>query len=312
MAHADEVLVGGKSCDADPLRAMGLYQELLREGVGAAGARLAVLAAIGVGQDASLARALEFLTSAAESGYRPAQRQLAVLAGRDDENALSGDDAFWRRIAANVDIDALIEPPSTCVLRVSPFIAAVPGFASPAMCRWVMRCARSGLKAATVSDVDTGALVHHPMRTAHAACLSILNSDVVTAVLQTRLARLLQIPVTSHEAPSVISYAPGERYDLHYDFLDPNVPHFAERLRIFGQRVATCLTYLNEDYTGGETYFAELGWKYRGKAGDALLFRNTDEAGTPDKRTLHAGLPPLKGRKWLLSQWIRNRTQPLY
>jgi len=27
--------------------------------------------------------------------------------------------------------------------------------------------------------------------------------------------------------------------------------------------------------------------------------------------TLHAGLPPLSGEKWLLSQWLRDRARPV-
>ena len=27
--------------------------------------------------------------------------------------------------------------------------------------------------------------------------------------------------------------------------------------------------------------------------------------------TLHAGLPVTHGRKWLLSQWVRDRVQPI-
>ena len=66
--------------------------------------------------------------------------------------------------------------------------------------------------------------------------------------------------------------------------------------------------YLNDDYEGGETEFPAIGLRYRGRRGDALLFANVDIVGNPDRRSIHAGLPPTRGEKWLLSQWIRNRT----
>jgi prolyl 4-hydroxylase len=69
------------------------------------------------------------------------------------------------------------------------------------------------------------------------------------------------------------------------------------------------LIYLNDEYTGGETDFPVLGWRYRGSPGDALAFRNVTAAGLPDVRTLHAGRPPAGGEKWLLSKWIRDRRQ---
>jgi hypothetical protein len=49
----------------------------------------------------------------------------------------------------------------------------------------------------------------------------------------------------------------------------------------------------------------KLNWRYRGAKGDAILFRNVDSTGAPDRATLHEGLAPTRGEKWLLSQWIR-------
>ena len=42
--------------------------------------------------------------------------------------------------------------------------------------------------------------------------------------------------------------------------------------------------------------------------GDAVLFWNVDAAGQPDVRTLHAGLEPARGEKWVLSLWLRGKT----
>jgi hypothetical protein len=74
-----------------------------------------------------------------------------------------------------------------------------------------------------------------------------------------------------------------------------------------GQRFMTVLIYLNEGYESGETEFPLIGVRYKGRKGGALHFRNLDPAGAPDRQTLHAGLAPTKGEKWLLSQWIRDR-----
>jgi prolyl 4-hydroxylase len=74
--------------------------------------------------------------------------------------------------------------------------------------------------------------------------------------------------------------------------------------------VFTVLVYLNDDLEGGETEFLQLGLRHRGRKGDALMFRNVDAEGQPDRRTLHAGRPPTQGEKWLLSVWIRDRALP--
>ncbi|MBF8292745.1 MAG: hypothetical protein HW392_1572, partial [Steroidobacteraceae bacterium] len=47
---------------------------------------------------------------------------------------------------------------------------------------------------------------------------------------------------------------------------------------------------------------------HKGRRGDALVFANVDDSGAPDYQTVHAGLPPTSGVKWLLSQWVRDRT----
>ena len=50
-----------------------------------------------------------------------------------------------------------------------------------------------------------------------------------------------------------------------------------------------------------------LKYTFKGRTGDALMFGNVSENGAPDPMSLHAGLPPRSGEKWLLSQWVRNR-----
>ena len=103
----------------------------------------------------------------------------------------------------------------------------------------------------------------------------------------------------------MLHYAPGQEFKPHFDFLDPDIPSDADEIARRGQRNMTLLVYLNDDYTGGETEFPVLGLRYKGRKGDALLFRNLDSAGAPDRRMLHAGLTPVTGEKWLLSQWTR-------
>ena len=70
----------------------------------------------------------------------------------------------------------------------------------------------------------------------------------------------------------------------------------------------TFLLSLNDDYEGGETQFPiSRQTLSRASKGNALFFWNVEPDGSPDKRVLHAGLPPTRGEKWMLSQWIRGR-----
>jgi len=46
---------------------------------------------------------------------------------------------------------------------------------------------------------------------------------------------------------------------------------------------------------------------FRANEGDALFLANVTRDGQPDLKTLHAGLPPTSGEKWVFSQWIRGQ-----
>ncbi len=69
----------------------------------------------------------------------------------------------------------------------------------------------------------------------------------------------------------------------------------------------TFLVYLNAAFEDGETHFPLLGIRRRGEVGEALYFGNLDTSGAPDPRTLHEDRAPTRGRKWLLSRWVRDQ-----
>lgn len=312
LAEANRVLIGDNGVSADPVGAASLYKEALEAGVGAAGVRLAVLAAVGVARPANWSEALDRLEEAAELGHHPAERQLAVLAGRDDLALRTGSAALWRNVRKDIDVAALLKAPTLRRVSVAPAIALIDGLATKAMCRWLIAKAKPRLERGMVRDLATGQPVPDPIRTGLSAGFGLADTDLVLVATQERLARASGLVVHQQEAPHVLTYEPGQEYRPHFDFMNPTQPAFAEQLAIMGQRVATCLTWLNEDYEGGETDFPRASFRYKGKTGDAMLFLNvTQPDRRPDPLTLHAGLSPTRGRKWLLSQWVRDRVQAI-
>ena len=97
------------------------------------------------------------------------------------------------------------------------------------------------------------------------------------------------------EPTQLLHYSVGQQFKPHYDFFDPVNLAYRDDLARFGQRIATFLIYLNDDYEGGETSFPKIGLNFHANAGDALFFANVTREGTPDLMTLHAGLPPTSG-----------------
>lgn len=248
-------------------------------------AKQAVRAAYGWHRPQSWTDALGLLADAARAGEEDAQRQLDLV--------------------SQAPIDALLTPPRVERLTDVAAIAACRGFAPPGFAQWLIDRARNRLVGASVNQA--GAPI---VRTALDFGFGPRERDLVLAIMQERAARLVSLPVDYHEPPNIISYEPGQEFGLHVDYVDPRVPEFEPELRSMGQRTATIVTYLNTDFEGAETYFPDAGVTFRGGVGDAIVFVNVLPDGTPDYNTRHCGLPPTRGRKWVLSQWIRSQPFP--
>ena len=87
----------------------------------------------------------------------------------------------------------------------------------------------------------------------------------------------------------IYRYGPGERHGAHWD----TVVELADGVR----SMLTLVFYLNDDFTGGETDFVELGAVVAPRRGQALLFQH---------RVLHEARAVRSGAKFVL------RTDVLY
>lgn len=288
-------LVVGREAPYAPVDGAALIEEAARRGDGAAWRHTAVLSAAGVGRTQSWSDALDALAHARDLGDPLAR------AGSDLMNALGVTDAK--------SAHAWLAAPAGRELCASPHMAAYREFLSPAVCAHLVARAAPKLVPAQVNDVRGGGLKLDPMRTNTGAVFSLLESDLVIELVRARIAYTAKVPAAALEPAEILHYSIGERYKTHVDFFHPALPTFAEEMRAKGQRIKTCLVYLNGDFGHGETEFPKLGIKFRGEVGEALFFDNVGPAGTGDMKTLHQGLPPSRGEKWLFSQWIRSKPQ---
>jgi prolyl 4-hydroxylase len=249
-----------------------------------------------------------WLGIAAAGGNPCALRLAPATAGSPLPPSPEFDDAFWARVGDAIDYSPLLAVPGVTTQRQDPQILTASRILPSAFCEYLIGMAAPLLQRAEVNDALGQAQVHQ-MRTNSHARFGLTNTDVIGVLAARRVSQVIGEPFEHQEDTMVLRYLPGEAYDDHYDFVDPRVPQFQRELQLRGQRIATVLIYLNEEYTGGETDFPQLGWRYRGAQGDALAWRNVTAPGLPDMRTLHAGRPPASGEKWLLSKWIRDRRQ---
>lgn len=272
---------------------------------------MAVLVGTGLGMPQNWSTALVYLQRSAEHGHGLARGELALLSG---DRALKHEAAvdapapdLWSRLRQSIDIAAWLKVPPPRVTHARPRIAVVEGFASPEICDWLIERARPRLSRAAIYDRESGESRPDEARTNSNAYFRMPESDLVLLFVRARIAAITGLPTGAMEATAVLHYQVGEVFSHHHDYLDPALPAYAQELAEGGQRLLTLLLYLNEDFDAAETDFPHIDWKYKGRKGDAVFFWNVDLQGVPDPLTLHAGLAPTRGEKWLLSQWIRAR-----
>ncbi|ETS87785.1 hypothetical protein PFICI_01613 [Pestalotiopsis fici W106-1] len=143
---------------------------------------------------------------------------------------------------------------------------------------------------------------------------------------------MFNVPHDDFQPPQLVRYTTGQHFDVHADWFD--VPQ-ERRLDSTGNgstwnRQASFFAILQDDCTGGETWFPHLkppglvnspsaaisqsriwrehedgGLAFRSVRGGALFWVNLFANGTGDDRTRHAGLPVLSGMKTGMNLWPR-------
>ncbi len=114
------------------------------------------------------------------------------------------------------------------------------------------------------------------------------------------------MPIENQELISFMRYEVGGGFKPHHDYFESHRPLYNGLLNQGGQRVKTCLVYLNEEFEGGETEFGIIGEKIKPQTGKMVVWNNTDNAGNVIPESEHEGLKVTSGVKYLLSIWIRQ------
>jgi hypothetical protein len=192
-------------------------------------------------------------------------------------------------------------------LHAAPLVRAFENLISDPICQWLIQASSGRLKRALVYDAVGGKDFASETRTNSWAQFDLMECEFIHLLVQTRMQAACGYPLHNMEATAILHYAVGEQITNHFDFVDPRIPNYEQEIRTNGQRVLTFLIYLNDDYEGGETEFPELGVIHKGRRGEGLFFVNALENNEPDLRMVHAGRPPTKGEKWIVSQFVRSR-----
>ena len=118
-------------------------------------------------------------------------------------------------------------------------------------------------------------------------------------------------PLSHMETPQVARYESGQFYEMHFDGQPKGGTAVSERFFDGGgQRVGTCLIYLNDVSDGGHTRFNRLGFEVAPRKGCAVVFfPGFADTGHLDPRALHEARPAVD-RKYVCQVWIREHELP--
>jgi len=125
--------------------------------------------------------------------------------------------------------------------------------------------------------------------------------------LQRRLDDLLGIDPIFGETIQGQRYLPGQQFQPHTDWFPGGSASWEHENGRGGQRSITAMAYLNPVEEGGATHFPRLGVTIEPKPGALLIWNNADPEGVPNPFTIHAGLPVVRGVKYVITKWYRTR-----
>ena len=182
-----------------------------------------------------------------------------------------------------------------------PAVRVLDGLLLESECAELIELARPRLKRAMTVDTDGKNQVDH-RRTSEGMFFTLGELPLI-GTIERRLADLLDMPVDHGEGLQILHYLPGQEYEPHFDWFDPELPGFAAITAMGGQRIASIVMYLNTPDQGGGTAFPEIGLTVTARRGSAVYFAYD----SGDKSSLHAGLPVTRGEKWIATKWLRER-----
>ena len=107
------------------------------------------------------------------------------------------------------------------------------------------------------------------------------------------------------EPLQLTKYLPDEFYKSHRD----NFNYEGEKF-IDNDRIATLILYLNDDFTGGETYFNDFDIKIKPVKGMCCYFLYADKESI--EKSSHEAMTVIEGEKKVAQMWIRTNTWAEY
>lgn len=187
-------------------------------------------------------------------------------------------------------------------LNTDPFIGVQDDFLTLEECQYIVTVSQSNIKRALVENFQTSS-----ERTGAYHWLHYSENPRIQAI-RDRLAAIVGMPASHAEAMQVIHYGTSEKYNPHFDAFDITTDAGISCCQNGGQRLVTCLIYLNTVTEGGGTSFPRLNIEVQPKPGRIIIFNNVDIRNQKDikQNSLHGGDSVIAGEKWACNIWFRE------
>ena len=134
---------------------------------------------------------------------------------------------------------------------------------------------------------------------------NLYDEDLIVKKINKRISKELQMPLENGETMQGQLYEVGQEFRHHNDYFIGD--GYTNHCLSSGQRVYTCMIYLNDVEEGGETDFSQIGRSFKPTKGMAIVWKNSNGIGTENPASLHAGTPVIKGKKIIVTKWFREK-----
>lgn len=178
---------------------------------------------------------------------------------------------------------------------------SVAGFITPAECTHLIAMIDAVARPSPVYPGGAG----EAYRTSYSG--DVDPDDSFVRMIERRICDLLGIDQAWGETIQGQRYLPGQEFRGHYDAFDTGAAYWRAEKQRGGQRGWTAMAWLNAVEEGGETDFSQLGISFPPQPGMLLVWNNALPGGAPNAAVLHAGMPVVRGVKYVITKWFRTR-----
>lgn len=205
----------------------------------------------------------------------------------------------------------LSEDPTALHLARQPGVQRAPfpalelftlrAFLDPPLCAGLIALIERDHRPSTIADANGDSA----FRTSSTCELD--PGEAPVKALAARLAAVSGIDPVFAEPLQGQRYQEGQEFKAHTDYFEPDGADFARFCGLSGQRTWTFMIYLNTVAAGGATRFKAVGKTVQPEEGKLLAWNNRLPGGGCNAATMHHALKVRSGRKYVITQWYRER-----